>query len=51
MCVDFTLSGGLPAVTLDPTTVVSVQWQLAAPVDGDSGGCTASFTVENVSFY
>jgi hypothetical protein len=44
-----TLSGGTPIGTLDPTTLVSVQWQLTAGADG--GACSAAFSVENVSFY
>jgi hypothetical protein len=46
-----TLSGGMPVGTLDPTSVVSVQWQLGGPVGADGGGCMANFTVENVAFY
>jgi hypothetical protein len=34
--------------TLDPSTVVTVQWQLAPPA---SGSCSADFTVSNVAFY
>jgi hypothetical protein len=45
-----TLAGGMPHDKLDPTTLVDVQWQLSAPLT-DAAGCTASFTVENVSFY
>jgi hypothetical protein len=46
-----TLTGGMPVETLDPTTVLSLSWQLAAPLGQDAGGCSASFAVENVSFY
>ena len=45
------LSGGMPIGTLDPTTIVDVEWQLAGPIGVDGGGCAASFTIENVSFY
>jgi hypothetical protein len=48
--VPFTsLSGGSPMATVDPTTIVSVQWQLLA--GADAGSCSANFSVENVSFY
>lgn len=43
-----TLSGGVPVGPLDPSTLVTVQWQLAPPA---SGACSADFTVSNVSFY
>jgi hypothetical protein len=51
--VPFTaLNGGMPIATLDPSTLVTIQWQLSSPLDAaDGGGCSASFTVENVSFY
>jgi hypothetical protein len=45
------LSGGAPIARLDPTTLVSIQWHLAAPADADGGGCSASFAVTSVSFY
>jgi hypothetical protein len=46
------LAAGLPIATLDPRTIVSVQWQLSTAIaTSDGGGCAASFTVENVSFY
>jgi len=45
------LAGGMPIGTLDPTTIVSIEWQLGGPVGVDAGGCAANFTVENVSFY
>jgi hypothetical protein len=45
------MSGGSP--TVDPTTIVSVQWQLVVPAGAgaDAGACTANFTLENISFY
>jgi hypothetical protein len=47
-----TLMGGMPNPTLDPTTIISVQWQLSAQVGGpDGGSCAAAFTAENLSFY
>ncbi len=51
--VPFTLlSAGMPISTLDPRTLLTVQWQLSAPVGASDGGaCSASFTVENVQFY
>ncbi len=53
--VPFTaFASGSPISTLDPTTVVAVQWGLTAPgATGlpDAGGCAANFTVANVTFY
>jgi hypothetical protein len=47
--VPFTsLTGGMPVSTLDPRTIVTVQWQLAPPT---SGSCSADFTISNVAFY
>jgi hypothetical protein len=43
-----TLSGGMPVNALDPSTLATVQWQLAPPA---SGVCAADFTVSNVAFY
>jgi hypothetical protein len=43
------LGGGSPKPTLDPTTIINVQWQLNAPSGG--AGCAANFTVENAAFY
>jgi hypothetical protein len=48
------LAGGMPIATLDPTTIVTIQWQLSADLaaaDGGVGACAAAFTVSNVSFY
>ena len=42
------LAGGMPVSALDPSTLVTVQWQLAPPA---SGTCAADFTVSNVAFY
>lgn len=44
------LVGGMPVASLDPTTLVTVQWQLTSSSSGD-GSCAANFTVANVSFY
>ena len=44
------LTGGMPVASLDPTTVVTVQWQLTSAPAGD-GSCSANFTVANVAFY
>jgi len=51
--VPFTqLTGGMPSSSFDPRDLISVQWQLSARTGGaDAGGCTADFTVSNVSFY
>ena len=46
------LSGGMPISSLDPRTLLTVQWQLSSPAGApDGGACSASFTVENVKFY
>jgi len=46
------MTGGMPIVGVDPTTIVDVQWQLSTRLGAaDAGGCSADFTVENVSFY
>jgi hypothetical protein len=46
------LSGGMPISTLDPRSIITVQWQLSGPLGGSDGGaCSANFTVENVKFY
>jgi hypothetical protein len=42
-------SGGGPNSKLDPTTILTVEWQLSAP--SSSKGCAANFSVENVAFY
>jgi hypothetical protein len=48
--VPFALMGsGSPTTTVDPSTILTVQWQLNARSGGP--GCSASFTVENVAFY
>ncbi len=48
--VPFTsFTGGSPNSALDPTTIVTVQWQLNALSGGP--GCSADFTVANVAFY
>jgi hypothetical protein len=51
--VPFTkLSGGVPISALDPSTLVAVQWQLSSSnLATDGGGCSADFTVKNVTFY
>jgi hypothetical protein len=47
--VPFTsLGGGSPIERFDPTTLLTVQWELSAP---PSGACQASVTLENVAFY
>lgn len=45
------LSGGVPLSTVDTKELVDVQWQLTGPVGHDAGGCSASFTVSNVTLY
>ncbi len=48
--VPFTsFGGGSPNTALDPSTIITVQWQLGAVSGGP--GCSANFTVENVAFY
>jgi hypothetical protein len=52
--VPFTsLAGGVPIATLDPSMILTVQWQLVGPTGAGDGGvlCAADFTVENVKFY
>lgn len=51
--VPFTsFTGGMPNPTADPSTIVTVQWQLTAPLGStDAGVCAANFTVTNVAFY
>ena len=46
-----TLSSGMPLGSVDPTTLIGVQWQLAGPQGADAGGCSANFEVSNVAFY
>ena len=41
--------GGSPNTALDPSTIVTVQWQLNAASGGP--GCSANITVANVAFY
>jgi hypothetical protein len=43
------LTGGAPIATVDPTSLVIMQWQISA--SDAAAGCTADFTVKNVSFY
>jgi len=46
------LAGGMPVALLDPSTLVTVQWQLtSSAATGGDGTCSAAFTVANVSFY
>ncbi len=46
------LGGGKPISSLDPQTILTVQWQLSSPAGAtDGGACSANFTVENVKFY
>ena len=42
-------TGGSPNAKLDPSTLITVQWQLSAP--NASTACAANFAVENVAFY
>lgn len=41
--------GGSPTPRMDPSTILTVQWQLNARSGGP--GCTANFTVANVALY
>jgi hypothetical protein len=45
------MSGGAPIATVDPTKIVSVQWQFVYATATDGAACSTNFTVENVSFY
>jgi hypothetical protein len=45
------MNSGSPIATVDPTKLISLQWQLIAVKTDDGGTCQASFSVENVSFY
>jgi hypothetical protein len=46
------LTGGMPTDGVDPTTLVTLYWQVSAPLgSADAGGCTATFTVGNLAFY
>ena len=46
------LAGGMPISSVDPHTLLTVQWQLSSGAGAtDGGACSASFTVENVKFY
>lgn len=43
------MASGSPTPRVDPSTILTVQWQLNALSGGP--GCSANFTVENVAFY
>jgi hypothetical protein len=43
------MGSGSPTPKVDPSTILTVQWQLNARSGGP--GCSADFTVENVAFY
>jgi len=43
------MGSGSPTTMFDPSTILTVQWQLNARSGGP--GCSATFTVENVAFY
>jgi hypothetical protein len=43
------MGSGSPAAKVDPSTILTVNWQLNARSGGP--GCSANFTVENVAFY
>ncbi len=43
------MGSGSPTSTVDPSTILTVQWQLNTLSGGP--GCSANFTVENVAFY
>jgi hypothetical protein len=46
------LSGGSPIGGFDTTKIISVEWQLSAPLGAaDGGGCAAQFTIDNAAFY
>jgi hypothetical protein len=43
------LAGGSPHPVVDPSTIITVQWQLG--IASGATGCTAKFTLANVAFY
>ena len=45
------MNSGSPIATVDPTKLISLQWQLIAVKSADGGACQANFSVENVAFY
>jgi hypothetical protein len=44
------LIGGSPPGPVDPSRLMSIQWQLNVPTDGVTAPCVATFTVSDVSF-
>ena len=38
------------AAAVDPTEILNVQWQVNVPASPDAGGCTGTFTIDNVAF-
>jgi hypothetical protein len=44
------LVNGQPTAAVDPRKLIGLQWQFGIPT-GSSTGCTASLTLDNVSFY
>jgi hypothetical protein len=45
------MTGGAPASVVDKTSISSLNWQLTVPPNSTAAGCTANFSIENVSFY
>jgi hypothetical protein len=43
------MGSGRPNAKVDPSTILTVQWQLGARSGGP--GCSASFMVDNAAFY
>jgi hypothetical protein len=56
-------SGGMPASAIDPSKLTGIQWQFTIPAGtaatgdggatdgGAAGGCNATLTIDNISFY
>ena len=49
---DQTGGGAAPtSAPVDPGEILDVQWQVNIPASVGAGGCTGSFTIDNVDFY
>jgi hypothetical protein len=44
------LNGGSPPGPVDPSRLMTIQWQLNVPTDGVTAPCVANFTVSDISF-
>jgi hypothetical protein len=45
------MNGGSPIATVDPTKIVSLQWQLVAATGADAGGCSTTVSIETIAVY